>query len=62
MVLDDEKVEWSPFDETKLACSTAQNFGIIGMLIFDRSFELLTTCITLTMLRPSIHLLLAVVT
>ena len=23
-------VEFSPFDETKLACSTAQNFGIIG--------------------------------
>jgi len=23
-------VEWSPFDETKLAVSTAQHFGIIG--------------------------------
>jgi hypothetical protein len=24
------QVEWSPFDETKLAVATAQNFGIIG--------------------------------
>jgi len=23
-------VEWSPFDETKLACATSQHFGIIG--------------------------------
>jgi hypothetical protein len=25
------QVEFSPFEENKLACATAQNFGIIGM-------------------------------